>query len=1097
MVIDIRRTRNYLKNAELTPLFVEELGWDYYDAPLQVTVDGHSYPLQPVAHKRGFVVLAYHAPDTIPDYATRRKIERRISKSHREHIIIYLDGQQNEQIWQWVLREPGRSLASREHRYDARYHDGESLVQKLREIAFTLDEEEDLTLIDVTGRVRASFDVERATRSFYRLFQRQRDAFQKFLEGIPNEDLERWYVSVMLNRLMFIYFIQKKGFLDNNPNYLSDKLEQIKQGGEDRFYNEFLCPLFFMGFAVPENQRPHEIRRLLGRIPYLNGGIFQKHQVEHLHGETIRIPDRAFEKLFDFFEDYQWHLDDRPLRNDREINPDVLGYIFEKYINQKQMGAYYTKEDITGYISQNTIIPYLFDQARRTYPDAFSGDGGIWSLLSQDPDRYIYEAVRKGCDLPLPEDVAAGLDDVAARTAWNDPTPDGYALPTEIWRETIARRQRYEEVWLRLVDGQVQDINDLITYNLDIQQFARDVIHNCDEPETLRAFWKAINSVTVLDPTCGSGAFLFAALNILEPLYQACLDRMEAFVEELPADAHPAKFSDFKKVLEQMKRHPNEDYFILKSIIVNNLYGVDIMHEAVEIAKLRLFLKLVSQIDRAHNIEPLPDIDFNIRSGNTLVGFTTKNEVEQAMRVANDGQGRLMFGEDKAALERIEEKATDVDRLFTQFRNMQTSAGLKTYDAADFVLTKDALRERLGDLEEELNCYLAVQYGIEPNTGDKYQDWLHSHQPFHWFIEFYGILKDGGFDIVIGNPPYIEYYKVRKEYQLTPNTYSTERAGNLYAYVIERSNVLLHTSSRMGMIVQMSAVCTERMQPLQDLYLESSEVIWTSNYDDRPAKLFDGLEHIRATIIINVKREDVHSTQLWSTQFLRWYTECRPFLFSTIVYAPAGPLALSGSFPKVGNRHIYQIIERLHRIPTTLEQVYERDSNTVLYYHRSPLYWIRAIDFLPHFRSEITKTKRSTHHLKDFGLTRPELLPVVGSIINSSLFYLWFIVYGNGRNVTLRDIHTFPLSDALYNESSLETFSDLFEALMSDYQANSSIRKRSDGVEYQEFSPSVSKSFMDAIDAQLAKCYELTDEELEFVINYDIKYRMGDELFED
>ena len=68
-------------------------------------------------------------------------------------------------------------------------------------------------------------------------------------------------------------------------------------------------------------------------------------------------------RLFAFFDHYHWHLDERPLRADNEINPDVLGYIFEKYINQKQMGAYYTKEDITEYIGKNTIIPFLFDQA--------------------------------------------------------------------------------------------------------------------------------------------------------------------------------------------------------------------------------------------------------------------------------------------------------------------------------------------------------------------------------------------------------------------------------------------------------------------------------------------------------------------------------------------------------------------------------------------------------------------------------------------------------------------------------------------------------------------------------------------------------------
>ena len=104
-------------------------------------------------------------------------------------------------------------------------------------------------------------------------------------------------------------------------------------------------------------------------MPYLNGGLFDVHDLERDNPE-IHIPDAAFQTIFAFFDAYQWHLDDRPLHNDKEINPDVLGYIFEKYINQKQMGAYYTKEDITGYISRNTIIPFLFDQAKRACPIA-------------------------------------------------------------------------------------------------------------------------------------------------------------------------------------------------------------------------------------------------------------------------------------------------------------------------------------------------------------------------------------------------------------------------------------------------------------------------------------------------------------------------------------------------------------------------------------------------------------------------------------------------------------------------------------------------------------------------------------------------------
>ena len=175
----------------------------------------------------------------------------------------------------------------------------------------------------------------------------------------------------------------------------------------------------------------------------------------------------------------------------------------------------------------------------------------------------------------------------------------------------------------------------------------------------------AITRVSILDPTCGSGAFLFAALTILEPLYEACLERMQAFVDEAHsvygaprphtassgelalqgAEKHTAssgelalqgqtsrsRYPDFRKILARIAQHPNRRYFILKSIIINNLYGVDIMDEAVEICKLRLFLKMVAQIDDGKQIEPLPDIDFNIQAGNTLVGYATYEEVENAV----------------------------------------------------------------------------------------------------------------------------------------------------------------------------------------------------------------------------------------------------------------------------------------------------------------------------------------------------------------------------------------------------------------------------------------------------------------------------------
>src|SRR3990172_6695757 len=516
MELDSSHIRRYLRAFDFKTLFVEELGWDRHDTHLDVHVDGQTFVLTATAEKRGMVAFTCVTlgDGRIPDYSIRRKIERHASKSVHEHLIIYTDTDKTTQIWQWVKRELGKPTACREHTYH-RNQPGDALIQKLQAIAFSLEEEERLTIVDVTKRARTAFDVERVTKRFYDRFKTELALFLKFLKGIPDEDMQSWYASVMLNRLMFIYFIQKKGFLDNNTNYLRNKLAQSKNRGKDLFYSGFLCPLFFEGFAKKESERSAEANQLLGKVPYLNGGIFQRHQIEELHGKNIQIVDAAFEKLFDFFDAYQWHLDERPLRADNEINPDVLGYIFEKYINQKQMGAYYTKEDITVYISKNTVIPFLFDVARQKCKIAFDvgahGDApntSVWRLLQTDPDRYIYEAVRRGVidddsniipETSLPDFVQKGMHDPKTRMfdkRYNlseaflpDSQGNNLSLPTETWREYIERQTRCLELRQRLASGEIHDVNDLITYNLNIRQFAQDVIENCEGPDLLRAFY--------------------------------------------------------------------------------------------------------------------------------------------------------------------------------------------------------------------------------------------------------------------------------------------------------------------------------------------------------------------------------------------------------------------------------------------------------------------------------------------------------------------------------------------------------------------------------------------------------------------------------
>jgi len=1082
MQLDQARVRRYLKAFDFVPLFIEELGWDHHRGSLPVEIKEETFTLKGVAQKRGMVAYMCQCA-SIPPYRDRRKIERKVARSVHEHLVIYIDGARATQIWQWVKREPGKPAVCREHHYDVGQA-GDALIQKLAAIAFSLAEEEGLTIVDVTSRVRAAFDVERVTRRFYDRFKAEQTAFLKFLEGISDAEMLNWYVSVMINRLMFIYFIQKKGFLnDGDLHYLQHKLEENQQHGPDRFYRDFLCPLFFEGFARREHDRSPEARQMLGRIPFLNGGLFLRHEIEQRYDKRIQIPDAAFERLFTFFEQYQWHLDDRPLRADNEINPGVLGYIFEKYINQKQMGAYYTEEDITDYISKNTILPFLFDRLRETYPAAFDGEDVVWDLLQEDPDRYIYPAVRHGVGLDLPPEIAAGLDDVAQRGAWNTPAPEEYGLPTEIWRETVARHKRYEEIWLKLVEGKVRSIHDLITLNLDIRQFAQDVIGNCTDPAFLRAFWRAINEVTVLDPTVGSGAFLFAALNILEPLYEACLDRMAIFVAELPPGSR--KLPDFREVLGRVAQHPNQHYFILKSIIINNLYGVDIMDEAVEIAKLRLFLKLVAEVGRVDEVEPLPDIDFNIRAGNTLVGFATYDEVEQAV-YQEGAQMKLMMDENPMVA--IEEKAQDVDRLYQHFRRQQTELGGEVTPE-----DKQALRERLDALNDELDRYLAREYGVDADLPMDLELWRQSHKPFHWFVEFYGILKQGGFDMLIGNPPYVQYHKVKKVYQLPPRLYRSEKVGNLYAFCMERSGILLKPQGQFGMIVPAGLLGLDKAASLREVLLEMYQKSLCSTYAIRPSKLFAGVDQ-RLCVYLACDQGSAHSDfKICTTQYRRWNVEERPSLFPTLVYYQSFNHQHLKRIPQIGSAESASIIAKIEKKSRKPIARYLSPNKTgyLLHYHRSPRYWIRAMDFEQYFKSP-TRT-RSIHHFRDLHFRNRFEGRIIGAILNSSLFFLWFVSVGNGRNITGTDVEQFPIGEL--TKDVLAELPEIFGQLMDDYRANSVIRVRQN-CEFQEFYPSKSKPIIDEIDRVLAQHYGFTDKELDFIINYDIKYRMGDDLFE-
>jgi len=831
-----------------------------------------------------------------------------------------------------------------------------------------------------TGYTHQTIDLDAVVRRFYNHFKAEHAIFQSFIQGISSEADRQTYASLVLNRLIFLYFMQKKGFLDSDTDYLSNHLRIIQEQNSEytctSFYRNFLLPLFQQKSGTNANRRFIGLNTVFGTIPALHCSLFDIHELERSNPD-IQIADQAFAGLFAFFNTYQWHLDKRASGTENEITPDILGYIFEQYVNQQQMGAYYTKEDITEYIARNTIIPFIFATAEKICPGAFGPGSDTWWQLQENPDRYIFASVQ--CTSHL---------------------------PTETEQEYAIRRTYYTQVKARILSGKITSINDLITYNLDIRLLALDAITYCKEPNLLRAFYNSIRHITILDPTCGSGAFLLAALDILAPLYAACLDRMQTMMED----------DDQCNEMDMGQRDPMKDfifhesssrYFILKSIITNNLYGVDIMQEAVEICKLRLFLELVAQIEHVEDLEPLPNIDFNIRPGNALLGFVTQDDVKNAVA---------------------------------------------------------------------------------------FEQWQQNYQPFHWYIEFNKIMQKGGFDVVIGNPPYVEYSKIKQQYTLPQDMYATEACGNLYALCMERFVALSKPFSTTGLIVPLSIVSTSRMAPLRRILYSAYTHLWLNNYDTIPGTLFSGIVQ-RNTIVLAAKGEGKTGCRMYTTRSQKWFVAERSRLFDKIPYMRIGLQSVDGLIPKVSTPIELSILTRIQEQKMALTSYTERHSNNTLVYKRRWSYFLLFADSI----RDIVLLDGSTRQQQDVKTLALQLdidRYIFIALLSSGLFYFHYSVFSDFRHVNRADFAAFQFDYAHLSDTVAHTLSKLSKTLMQSYLDNLEWRRCNYVGSIGEclvpfYRQGASKPIIDKIDSTLAQHYGFTEEELDFIVNYDIKYRLG------
>lgn len=806
------------------------------------------------------------------------------------------------------------------------------------------------------------------------------------LQDIEDLNARKRYASLLLYRCIFIYFLQEMGLLEGERDYLQRRLAQARLAG-DNFYGTVLRPLWHI--AKPGT---------------LFTGLFSCHEVEQ-HSPQLEIANEFFQRLLAFFEAYEWRFAGESAETTRVVTPECLGMLVERQLHPSEMGTYYTPREITSYIVRATLVPAFLARVETRHARPGELAHLLWQRLSSEPLRYIYAAARQGYMEPLPPEITAGLTDVGQRARWQQYAPWPYALPGETWREVIARRAQVDQILARTAQQEPVALDQLLTWNLDLLTLVLDSLRSCQPPELLLACYQSLCQLSVLDPTCGSGAFLCAAIQPLQVLHTTCLARMAelAATPGLPSTIQHA----FQSQLAEAGDQTTHAYTSLRWIITHTLYGVDLNAEAIEVCRLRLLLELLAAQPRSHLLDLPGDFNPHVRVGNSLLGSLTT--------------------------------------------------------ASTRVLAPE-----------------------EPATSD-YQ------RAFHWSLAFPEPMQRGGFDVVIGNPPYVEYPRVRQLYTL--DSYTTLATGNLYALTMERAAQLVAPGGRCGMIVPASATCASGYRSLQKLLL-AQHALHIASFSDQRGHLFS-IPHPRLCIILYA-RTPLASTapacqpRVFTTSYLKPGTRARANLFERLSYTEVTLQNCTSLIPRYGSPLELAIERKLAGQQRLLSTYLQRQGAYPIYFTRKLSWYVQVTPFIPRILDAQGQTRRPSE-LKHLRFSSLSYARMAFAALNSNLFYWLVTTRSDCRNLNMREVQSLPLDLASIQPDLQQELCQLSDALEEDLLKHARMKpmvfQKHGTLTIQCLYPARSKDLIDAIDRALARHFAFDNHELDFLLHYDEQYR--------
>ncbi|WP_077076658.1 Eco57I restriction-modification methylase domain-containing protein [Cuniculiplasma divulgatum] len=558
-----------------------------------------------------------------------------------------------------------------------------SVIQTLANMEY----EDKASWREVWRKWKKAFSVERVTEEFFErykeVFFKLRDELHK--QRIPSKESHEFTLQ-FLNRIMFIYFISKKNWLEKSKfvDWLWYSYKELGKFNSNEFYEEWLKQVFLKAFNNRSNEikgLPDEVVKVISNVPYLNGGLFRENDLDNL---KVQISDRMFQKILEFFESYNFTIrEDMPLESEVAVDPQMIGYVYESLANVAE--EIYDRNDLGIFYTPRVEVDFM---CRRSLVEHLSKN------LSDLPKEKFYHLIF---------DPAEESEKV-----------EGWFTKNEHWR--------------RLED--------------------------------------ALNNLSVVDPACGSGAFLVGMLNVVSDVYRMI----------------------YKHIGNSLS-----DFALKNRVIQYSLYGVDVMPWAIHAAELRLWLQLIVETEfkkeelRQHPL--LPNLNLNLRVGDSLVqeiggisfNLRTNNlkphlkrkleELKQEKRKYFENSPTAKFKTPEEVKEEeirlfeeiIDERIESLEADIQVFEKKIKSAKSQITLAGEHITDEKRIKENEEKIEinnKEIDKLKSVKQHLKDPEK----------KPFVWDIDFAEIFSDKkGFDIVFGNPPY-----VRQEMITPPNKLKSE-----------------------------------------------------------------------------------------------------------------------------------------------------------------------------------------------------------------------------------------------------------------------------------------------------------------------------------